>query len=324
MYFKINQNFFIFSTENIKVRYVNELILQSYKSMPEVIYGQEGFYFSEVRGDTIKIRLDEWLPFHQNVLHLFNGDKEINKIFFTQLRKNMQSYKKTVSRLDNISSKDKSTMAKSLLRCLEIFKRIHTYAVFNMILPSESIKNNLFNSKSPLKIDTFMVSLIESHRIMYRRAELKLLRQVDSPIFRKKVEHFIKNEYQFSRYIEWNFFDPLMVNPILLERILRKKAKKLSNERIDNELNILDKNQYTKIEYIYLELNKLSSLKEKDSKRIYRILTLLVNISTQEELRHILDTKVMYYMGLFLFEEKIDPVRTSLNEIIEILSAYSK
>ena len=99
MKFYINENYFEFYPEEVKIFYMKECILQSFRLLPQSFFGECAFNKIYYSNDFVKIAIDEWIPFHSKILELFCGNHEITINFLKNMKVNLEKYEHKVDTL---------------------------------------------------------------------------------------------------------------------------------------------------------------------------------------------------------------------------------
>ncbi|WP_151736044.1 hypothetical protein [Paenibacillus tengchongensis] len=322
MGFSITADHFIFSVENVKIKYMVESILQTYKELPFTFFGDSPFENVRYIDNTVQIRVDEWIPFYSKLYRLMFGDSDAVRIFSSRMRDNLLAFNTSVDSLSQKYANHKNVDCKELEKCFHYYSISQGYAFLNLILPSDTL-NQLFKNdyRSEYTVDDFMISLVESHRIQQRKKELELsLKLRNNSLTKEDIDNYKCNEFLFTRESEWNFYTPALESDELILKALKTLNGTLTAEDIHMELNRINSSRNSQLQKIYQILDEEYAKKAQKNNRLYYLITFLLNVATEEEDRHIINTKFMYFIGKSAFNLDVDVARLTTTKLIAYLS----
>lgn len=320
---RISSDYFSFQTDRIKIKYMKEMILKSYKRLPSIYFGDNEFSDTYINNDTIFIPIDQWVEFYSKLLRLMDGDKQLVSGFSSRMKKYLDSFNKCTDQFTkdyNVNNKISKRMLKELFN---LYSDVQAYAFINISLPIKGINQKLkCNNYLGYNIDNFMISLVEPHRTQKRRRELELAKKyIEGNLTEKEVRDYRSKEYIYSYESEWNFYDKKMDTLAIIEQKIKKLAKSLSVDNISKELSKLESSRIEKLHNLHnILINEYTSMQNNIYENNYFLMIFLINISTQEEYRHIVNTKFMYLIGKIARYQDIDISRTPTTKLIKYLS----
>lgn len=321
MGYSITMDNFIFEISNVKIRYMSEMILNSYKTLPKAFLGDNPFSLVEIDGKTIKIDIREWLPFQSKLIQLVEGNEIVNKCFSKCMQNNLNKYRYSVNELRNFYFQNGFVHKTMLKECFSLYSLCQGYAFWNY-LPVELLHKLTENEECPILLDDFMISMVQPHRTAKRRRELELaIKNIKEELSLEDIDNYRNNDFILSKESEWNFYSKDMDSDKTIIRNIELLCKRMLVCEIEFELDIIKKSrdkQLNKI-YNYLVEEEKRKVNDEKSQQYYRMIFLL-NISTQEEYRHIINGRFMNLLGKLAYKHELNIARTSTLELIDSLS----
>ncbi|TFU96334.1 hypothetical protein [Granulicatella sp. 19428wC4_WM01] len=129
MILKINSSEVIINLHNIQIPLLKGLMLKSHKYLPYTFFSKNYFEKHTIRGDSSKIHISEWIPFHNELISYFSGKEN----FYTMYQNfNDISYKLNFlldSELENL--KTSYINLNEIDTILKYFVLLHTFWSLN-------------------------------------------------------------------------------------------------------------------------------------------------------------------------------------------------
>lgn len=291
---------------------MRECILSSYIFLPKAFWGKKEFQNVFVDADSIKISFDEWMSFYRDVLEMLGGNEFMLKVFFQKMKENLIEYSNIVDRLRNLYKKDKMINSKVLRACFDTYSRCQCYAFFNL-LPINLYRKYIADA---FLLDTCLISLIGSHRTIRQIKELELAYNfVENKLSQCDIDRYMENEYLLNYEYEWNFYTERQYTSERVMRNILFLSKKYSRDEIGEQLYKYKKKRQVAMKKVYeLLIDKYYN----DTTGFQQALFLL-NVATQEEIRHIINVRFMNIIGEIAYELGIDIARTSSEDFLRMV-----
>ncbi len=304
---------FNFSTEDIKIKYMRECICMSYKYLPTVFWGRDDFKKAEFDQDSVCIPIEEWLPFWTDLLKLMKGDGKLTHAFIRKMKDRLKDYDSAV---ENLRKDFKSTHAVKpdlLQRCFMLYSFSQCYAFFNLI-PMELFRDSL---QDDVSVDKCMISLIGSHRNIRQIKETQLAAAYkNGELSPEKLNEYTDNEYLLNFEYEWNFYRKNQYDKELVMRNITMLSDRYSKDELTDRINRYRRKHESVVADTYKMLDDLSRTGNEGKWQAL----FMVNIATQEEIRHIINVRFMNIVGEIAAEYGIDIARTGVDEFVRMTS----
>jgi hypothetical protein len=303
MSYKISLENFIFENDGIDIQYIKESNLLAYKFLPVAFFGDKEFEQVSIIEDTISIDIREWLPFYQKVLKLTDGDKKLLQTFITNMKYNLEQYNICVDKCRGNVSKRCGVKATDVENLLRLFSVCQAYAFWNFF------SSDIFSrSDTNVQMNNYLVSLVPSHRTIVQLERMRLAnRYIIGELKDEDISHYIDNEFVLSKEIEWHYSYNESENKRIVLSELASVVQSYNNT-IEKEMDIIIQNR----EHQLKKLKKqLCALRGND---FYKGL-LLVNLATQEEIRHMINCKMMNIVSCMCRICDIDVFTSSSQEM---------
>ena len=312
MGYHIDLEYFRFSTDQIKIKYMRECILNSYRVLPYMFWGEEEFKNVYIDFDTVKINIEEWMPFYEKVIEMLQGDETLTIKFIRCLKDNLYKYINCVEKMRDLYKLNRTIDPNFLRDCFEMYSVCQSYAFFNL-LPIELFRKYI---KDGVILDKCLVSLMGSHRNIRQQKELELARAYNENVLtRCEMEQYIDNEYLLNYEYEWNFYNRNQYDDKRVMRNIVTLSKKYTSTEINNQLLSYKKRRRISMQEVHGILNE----KYHNVGLEYYQALLLLNIATQEEMRHIINVRFMNIIGEIAYDLGIDVARTSTEEFLRMV-----
>lgn len=319
MKYFINSNFFEFYPEEVKIEYLNDCIMKSFELLPHAFFNESTFQKVYYSSECVKIAIEEWLPFHQRLIDMFSGNEILIDLFQRNMEKYLCEYEVAIKRLCEEYYNSKEVEAITLAKAFKLYQIVNGFAILNFIMPSQLIRN--FFKENEIMWESIMCSLIMPHRFQYEKKELELATIKSEVEFRKGVEDYLKNEYIYTKEFEWNLYSPYIDSDEFIMRKINNIKKNFSQNEIANEIRFINERRKRTLDNVNEILRKLFKCRDftNKDKKLFNLTTLMINISTQEEWRHISTCQFMHILGMIGFEKGIDMTRMSTEKIIKYM-----
>ncbi|MEK3864597.1 hypothetical protein MHH60_14075 [Paenibacillus sp. FSL H7-0716] len=323
MTMELKSDYFIFNSGNIKIDYIRESILNSYAQLPKIFWNYTPFNNYSINNNLISIEIDEWLSFYSKLHEMFKRDLRLMDCFTRNMRETLFTYQKITEQNLKTYIEYQHIDKKLLNENFYLYQTAQSYAFFNIALPV-----NYFNSEikeyydSKYSLDDFLISSVEPHRNQYRMKELSICRDIlKGQICDDRIEEYRQNELLYTRFVDWNFYQPYFDSRQSVDLRLKKILATLSFEDITSELQFLRKNRNNQLKKIYRILREETDKWSNEvNAKMKSMIIFMVNIATEEEYRHKTDAKFMYLVGRVAYERGIDIARTPKEELINFMS----
>lgn len=303
MSYKITLENFFFENDGIDIQYIKESNLLAYKFLPLAFFGDKEFEQVSIIEDSISIDMREWLPFHQKVLKLIDGDETLLQTFIKNMKCNLEQYNICVDKCREKILKRCGVKATDVEDLLRLFSVCQAYAFWNFF------SSDIFcRSDSNLQMNNYLVSLVPSHRTIVQLEKMRLANKyLIGELKDEDITHYINNEFVLSKEIEWHYSYNESENKRIVFSELVSVVQSYNNT-IEKEMDVIIQNR----EHQLKKLKKqLCSLRE-DS--LYKGL-LLVNLATQEEIRHMINCKMMNIISCMCRICELDVFTSSSQEM---------
>lgn len=322
MGFTISSDYFTFKTENIRVAYILENVLASYETLPLAFFGESSFGNVQYEDELIKIGIMEWIPFYNKFYKLFSGDNDTNIVFRIYLKQFIGQYSDAVEKLADSYAEKNIIIRSDLIEAFKLYSIVQGYAICNFLMPQNMLTDIIQQHKDIKSFDEFACSLVESHRVQRRKKELELcLKAIDGNINTSDICEYRANQFIYAMEDKWNFYNKVMDSEQYIIKIINKMSKKMTKEEILDELIDLAEKRKNKLRRLHRLLAELWHSRNASviNEQIYNIAILIVNITTQEEIRHMATSKFMYILGKMAYERDLDLGTSSTAQIIKYL-----
>ena len=320
MKFYINENYFEFYPEEVKIFYMKECILQSFRLLPQSFFGECAFNKIYYSNDFVKIAIDEWIPFHSKILELFCGNHEITINFLKNMKMNLEKYEHKVDTLYECCLKKKCLKEIWVEEAFELYKLVNGYAILNFITPADMIKEILSNDD--INLEDIIYPLVSPHRFIVQKKEAEIALLGSNAQVEEEIKRYMKSEYIYTKEFEWNFYAPYMDGIDFVKRKIHYTWHGYSEMDIRNEIMAIKVGRSRKLSEICKLVKKLYEKKDFShyNKDVFNLTILIINIATQEEWRHMITSKFMYVLGKEGYYHDIDMSRMSVAKIAKYIS----
>ena len=288
---------------DIPIKFLQEIYFNSIVYLPKVIFNEKKFQKYEIIDDYIKVDIVEWSKFVEKLVLVFEG-KNINKI-----RQNITQKLKSFSNYVNKCFGKKRITGKEFLKLVDYMCQADSFAIFNMYIPVEKYKSKLLEENTKLHLEDVMVCSFEPHRLQLRKEKLILaLKYKKSIIDETDYIKYYNNYVFYEEFEKWLFDTEKYTNRLFLNRELRNIDKKYTENELLAEINTIEKNRKNCLKRA---LNFASQIKS-DNLLKY---TFLSTIVSEEELRHMIECKLLLLWGIQFNNMDIDVGRSSIKEL---------
>ena len=301
---------------DIRIKLLQEIYFKSVIYMPNVVLGQKIFQKYRISDDYIEIDLQEWSAFVTCVSSAFRDNDYIRKRISKNINKHMKNFEIV------LTATKKNDVA--IEKLLEYLCKLDSFSVFNMLIPFREYESTLelleMNNNS---VSDFMISAVVPHRNLLRIEKLELLKKYLNKVIKvEDYEKFFDSIGIYEEFENW-LLDPSKAKDFsVVERELRIMSKTLTLCDIHDEIrSIIDFRQKNINKYL-LSLNKVVVNARKNKMPETSLLgkfLFLSEIVTEEERRHMLESKAFLLIGNMFVKYDIDPSRTGINDIIRVV-----
>jgi len=285
----------------------------SYKYLPTAFWGKKEFERAEFNKDSVCIPIEEWLPFWVDLLKLMKGDEKLTQAFIRKMKEKLKEYDSAVDLLRKDFKSTHSVKPDLLKKCFQLYSFSQCYAFFNLI-PVEMFRELL---QGDVSVDKSMISLIGSHRTIRQIKEAQLAVAYKNGVLNtEKLNEYTDNEYLLNYEYEWNFYRKNQYDKELVMRNINMLANRYSADELTERINRYKRKHGCVVADTY---NMLENLSRTENAGKWQAL-FMINIATQEEVRHITNVRFMNIVGEIAAECGINIARTGVDEFVRMTS----
>lgn len=311
---------------DFKINWLQDVFFESIINAPKILMNQNSFFNCFKTNDELIIPVDQWYIFSRKLTSSFRNDYQLRQKIIKNIQEQINKANSEVNALYlKTFKKSEVSSTKELISILNRFVKLDSFAVFNMFLPREFYKKTLEKLDIHGDVDSLMFCYVEPHRIEVRKQKINLIMQcVESS--RSESEALMQNYMLkfgvYEQFENWLFIIDRFLNLRYLKREIRNISKNNKFTDLIRERDLILENrrrQYYKFQKnmnkIYLSLKTISDKKEMISCLLFPSI-----ITTEEELRHMIECKIFAIFGYIFDKFQIEANRMNLEELEDTLS----
>lgn len=323
------QGEFLIAESNLNSRLRTWTYNKGVSYVPIVFLSDNKFYGEITYENNVKIKIDDFyrIPtiLRDGIKSDFEFRANLTKITWDELYKF-----RSITNLFEESIKNNSLDSKFFLEAMEAHGRICALVEFNSMLPLQWYKDNLyemFSDNNEVTFSDFAFSEVIPHRILIRWAKLRLYRDYlkTNSISKEKIKLYIENygyleptknlmDCSFNELYEMTLKDLELMKKNMSKDDVKKELNTIYKNRINS------RNQYNKS--LNIVIKKMKSLKksEEEIENFIGALTIISLASTEEEFRHIIQSKFWKTLGIVLNTLEVSKEFVTCEQISKSLS----
>ncbi len=292
---------------DIPIKFLQEIYFDSIIYLPKAIFNKKKFSKYEIIDDYIKIDINEWISFLNELMKVYEG-KNINKITDNIIKK-LNYFSSYVDKC----FKKKKIKEKELRKLFEFMAEADSFAIFNMFLPIDKYNDELKNKNIKSSIENIMICSFEPHRIQLRKSKLELaIKYAKGTITDDDYKEYFDKYAFYEEFERWIFDVDKYLNREYIEREIKRTTKKYTIEELEYELKQIQINREMCIQR---SLEFVECIDENEIER-YSFLSIIVS---EEEKRHMIECKLLLLIGLTFKNIDIDIGRSNINELLYVI-----
>lgn len=301
---------------DIKITILKEVFINAMLSLPRTLFNENRFKRFQITTNSIKIDYLEWSIFTAKFLSMFNIDNPNRKEFSDRMSNFFKEYERFVQEL---ILKKEFTYDK-INECFDWLEKADSYSIFNVLAPfgkcEEEIESE-FNGE--FSLSDFMICAFVPHRNMIRKEKLRLAYfqkvENDSNKLEQGIKEYQENILPFEFFEQWLFDTRRYSESKYLRREIKKIAQSYTTEEILDEIDTIDLSRKNNIN---LFLNNCFKIQKSPKKSLINFLVFFSEIVSEEEKRHMLNSKVYLYLGLAFQNIDIDMSRNNREKLLSV------
>lgn len=310
---------------DINIKWLQEIYFKSVINMPKMLFKEKAFNKFYIFSNSISIDIEEWENFINKIIRSFRNNDTYRK----KIIKNVNEYlMKAEQYVNDIYNKhfieNLKPTSKQIHKCLEIFYKMDSFAVFNMYIPYnyyDSLLSELEMPDNLKNIDYAMICSFLPHRIQVRKNKLLLLKDYikENQKFEKHINDYLVNYAVYENFETIVYDNSYIKNSSYIKRELNKMSAQYTLEMIDKELNEIDSNRKKQINNMKVFYNYIEN--RDDLISIFSFLSLVVS---EEEKRHMLECKILAILSEIFSYIDMDISRIGIEDIVKNYKIYGE
>lgn len=310
---------------DFKIRWLQDIFFESIVKAPQILMNQSPFFNCLKNNNELIIPVDQWYVFSNQLSSSFRNDDFLRKIIVKNIQEKINKANIEVSGVYlRTFEKKQGPSAKELISVLSEFIKLDSFAVFNMFLPREFYKETLETLDIHSDIDSLMFCYVEPHRIEVRKQKINLIMQCaeslssDSEIL---MQNYMLKFGVYEQFENWLFIIDRFLNLRYLKREIRNINKNNKFSDLIREQDIISENRRRQYYKFQKDMNKvwLSLKNDSNKKEMMNCLLFPSVITTEEELRHMIECKIFALFGYIFDKFQIEANRMNLEELKDTL-----
>ena len=308
---------------DINIKWLQEIYFKSIINMPIMLFKERAFNNFHIFSNFISIDIEEWENFINKVIGAFrDNDKYRQKIIKNVNEYLMKSEQYVNDIYNNLFKKNKKPTSKQIYKCLEIFYKMDSFAVFNMYIPYnyyELLLSKLDMPNDFKNIDYAMICAFLPHRIQVRKNKLLLLKDYiqESQQIEKYISDYLINYAIYENFETIVYDNSYIKNSNYIGRELKKMSSQYTLEMINKELNEIESNRANQINNMKMFYNYI-----KDRDDLINIFSFLSLVVSEEERRHMIECKIFAILSEIFSYIDMDISRIGIEDIVKNYKIY--
>lgn len=328
-YFKLRNIEYKVSTIRLynysKIKWMQDIYFLSAKKMPKVLFDMNEFNIIRSENSFIEIDSQQWYEFMYHLSTIFRDGYDKRKIVIDNINNYLSIVEKNMIELTKEYSKKKKITYKSFLKIINDFANVDTFSIFNMVIPYDILENELRKLNLDIDIDNTYLCAVKPHRNIIKDEKIKLaIKLINNELSKEDLEKYLNSIGPYEKFEEWCLDVSYLEDPIFLMRELNNlismyQKKELEAEIINNvryrkkRENLVLKN----LEKIYnLNINNI------EKENLFSKISFLSLLSTEEEMRHMIECKILVIFGKYFKDKNVDMARTNLENLANLINLY--
>lgn len=288
MILKINSSEITINLYNIQIPFLKELMLKSHKYLPYTFFSKNCFERHTIRGDSSRIHISEWIPFHNELISCFAGRESFDTMF--------QNFNDISYKMNFLLDNELENLETNYINLNEI----NTIVKYFILLHTFSSLNYLYNPSTDYGIKNWSNDLVDkvgvSDEIPYRIENRLMFLDLLLANYENTSEiNFFGGNGLYRQF----YLDLIYTGD---EEYINKKTRRnlLSEIRKRNKESIIEEKTFLQNKWREQRKKANSIIKKYTDSYEKRALLFLKFVCTEEEVRHKLDTKFFYFLGKLL------------------------
>lgn len=335
-----NNNYFLKETilgadyvilyRNEKIRWLQELGIEGMRLRPKAILGRNPFTVLERKDDSIFIELAEWIQFVYEISSVFRNNKKLREKSSYCVNNELKTFDMKVRLAEKEYRENGTLSSKDVNGLFEGYSYTDAFSIFNNLIPLKYHERKFEEISIPrdvVRIDDFLVSLVEPHRNLVRKEKLKLALKYheSNDVSEIELDEFIEKYLPYDDFDKWIFDRSRIENKSILLREIRQMTRIMSAEQIEDEIKTMKEKRTQKLNKRYKSMCIVSEycdkkLSKEETMNILESLEFLAVSTTEEEYRHMTVCRFYILIGDILEKLKLDPARTGVDDIIKTIN----
>lgn len=317
---------------NIGIRWLQDVFFESMIHAPEILGSKKSFSGYKKKNAELLIPIQQWTDFSQKIISSFRDNYSQREITVENMRKKFLNAKENVDFIYNkLFLKNKTISIDEVIKLLDLLVELDSYSVFNMFLPRDYYYHKLvdLNVSSELNnVDALMICFFEPHRIQVRKKKLEValkFNDLTETEQMKELKEYQKNYGVYEGFENWIFSIEKFKNQRFLKREIQSLVKNNNKRALQEEYNEIIVNRKNQILQF---CNMVGAIYEKENQKekekTVSCLLYLSSITTEEEMRHMIECKIFAIVGFIFSKFEIDSTRYDLDELKKVVSLIVK
>ena len=307
------------------IRWLGEAYLDGRRRLPQVFFNESTFCQVEMKSNHIDIDIMEWTLFFHRLTSVFRDNHHLRYVLGTNINERLARYRETVTHAESLWRKKARFLAVELQHQFQEFGAITAFSLFNVVIPVNwylSIFKDLGVSQD-VRVDDFLISMIVPHRIQLRRAKLNLaleIARVGQPS-EISLRDFQERFAPFEFFERWCFDDSRLTDNRLLLREIREIVRCSSPAEIEAELAIIEDNHLKSLRRRQRSMALVAKQADfayspEQVRNLLESLAFLSHITTQEEIRHMMQVQHLIVFGRAIRALQLDVAQSTIENIL--------
>lgn len=308
---------------DINIKWLQEIYFKSVINMPKMLFKEKAFNNFYIFSNFISIDIEEWEKFINKIIGSFRNNDKYRKKIIKNVNEYLMQAEQYVNDIYNKQFVENlKPTSKQIYKCLEIFYKMDSFAVFNMYIPYNYYDSLLSELKMPdnLKnIDYAMICAFLPHRIQVRKNKLLLLKDYiqESQKLEKHINDYLINYAIYENFETIVYDNSYIKNSDYIRRELKRMSSQYTLEMIDKELKEIENNRKKQINNMKLFYNYIEN--REDLINIFSFLSLIVS---EEERRHMVECKIFAILSEIFNYIDMDISRIKIEDIVKNYKIY--
>ena len=305
---------------DIRIKWLQEIYFESIIYLNSVLFNKENFKSYELNDTFISVDIGEWTKFQEKMVSIFRDDIAERHKVIERVNSMLEIAKEDVDEIYNRTINGEMPSRDELERIINYFIKMDTFATFNMYIPHEYYKNILKKYNDSYSVDDFMICAFEPHRMRVNKSKMTLA--LKDAISDEDIEEYKLSNMAYEEFEKWIFDIEKFKENVYLKREISKMSKHFSKEELENEIKSENDNRNKQLLKYKNILEEMKSINKEESDDDIDSLGFLSVIVSEEEMRHMIECKILVIMGFCFNLMQIDVSRINISDLVKNYSNW--